>query len=441
MSPADWDRLQYYSRKVKFFEAFYDDDPVVDPSTYFRIAQLRSSVLFPSLRHLKYSLDDNSISRSYIFLFLSPLLDSLELCNIGGFENTIVAPFLVTLASESQMLSQLVLQSGQISVDILEKSVVHFTHLRSLKLLDAVFMGDFVLLEVLGALPSLANLTLKATDPASHPAHAPENSNSPWQSGAPKYFEALESLCVTGSIFLIQHLLGFIDSPCIKSLEIYPVFYLRKQDPDDLSTPSMTTSMKIVASKWSQSLKSLVIDSSTTTSNSDPLLAQRCAMLKSLILTAFNEMQTFHLKGWWIKNLNDDVRCLVMSWPKLKSLRVLPLTGNRRRPETFISFSTLRIIAENCPELRYLHIQLDISIVPPFDTSSKSLHHNLEVLTVGKALTDRTSLKCQIQVTRHLDSIFPYLKSIEVQPKGDVTWSGIRDLVHLCQDVSLRRVK
>ena len=429
MSQADWDRLQYYSRKVKFFEAICDDDPALDPSTYFRIAQLQSSALFPSLRHLKYSLDDNSISRSHIFLFLSPLLDSLELCNIGGFENTIVAPFLATLASESQMLSRFVLQSGQMSVDILKKSVVHFTHLRSLKILDAVLMSDFVLWEVLGALPSLENLTLKAIDPASHPAHGPENLNSQSVSRAPKYFEALESLCVTGSFFLIQQLLGFIDSPCIKSLEIYPIFSPHEHDPDNLSTPSMI----IVASKWPQSLKSLVIDSSSSEST------QRYATLNCLMsLTALHEMQTFHLKGWWMKNLNNDMSRLAMSWPKLRSLRVLP--HNHWEPETFISFSTLRIIAENCPELRYLHIQLDISITPPFDTSSKNLNHNLEVLTVGKALSNRASLKCQIQVTQHLDSIFPYLKSIEVQPK-DVTWSGIRDLVHLCQEVSLRRVK
>ena len=47
----------------------------------------------------------------------------------------------------------------------------------------------------------------------------------------------------------------------------------------------------------------------------------------------------------------------------------------------------------------------------------------------------QTSLECQIQETRHLNLIFPYLKSIEMANwHGDKIWLGIRDLVRLCQD-------
>ena len=73
-------------------------------------------------------------------------------------------------------------------------------------------------------------------------------------------------------------------------------------------------------------------------------------------------MQTFHLKGWRMENMDDDVRCLVKSWPKLRTL-TLPLD------QTFISLSTLRIIAKKCPELRYLRIPLDTSTIPPIEKS------------------------------------------------------------------------
>ena len=66
-------------------------------------------------------------------------------------------------------------------------------------------------------------------------------------------------------------------------------------------------------------------------------------------------MQTFHVKDWSMENVDDDVRRL----PKLRTLR-LP------HKQTFISLSTLRIIAENCPELRYLDIRLDTSTIPSF---------------------------------------------------------------------------
>ena len=255
MSQADWDRLQYYSRKVKSFISLADDPRAeVHPLTYIRIAQLQSSALFPSLRHLRYELEDRSIPP--IFFFLSPFLDSLELIDFMGFENTTVEPFLATLSS--QTLSEIVLNNGRMSADILKSSIVRFKHLRSLELSDAVFMSDFTLLEVLGTLPSLENLSLCAFDPETHPANAPENSNS--QSGGRKYFEALERVSVWGSFFLVQHLLGFIDSPCLKSINVSPVIdHNSNHGPEDLLTPSIT----IIASKWSQSLKHLVIDSSS----------------------------------------------------------------------------------------------------------------------------------------------------------------------------------
>ena len=396
------------------------DDPwaEVHPLTYIRIAQLQSSAFFPSLRHLRYALEDRSIPP--IFFFLSPFLDSLELFDIMDFEDTIVEPFLATLSS--QTLSWIVLRDGGLSTDILKKIFVHSKQLRSLELSNAVFMSDFTLLEVLGTLPSLENLTLKAVDPETHPANAPENSNS--QSGGRKYFEALETVSIMG-FSLIQHLLGFIDSPCLKSIIVSPVIdQLRNNhepEPEDLLTPSMT----IITSKWSQSLKNLDIDSS---------FAHRYAPSKCVMLLAdFHEIQTFHLMNWRTVNMDDDVRRLVTSWPNLRTLR-LPLI------ETFISLSTLRIIAESCPELRCLEIRLDISTIPPFDTSSKSLRHNLEVLTVRRVQPSQTMLECQTQAARYLDSIFPYLKSTKVRPENpnDVVWSGILDLVKLCQDI--RRV-
>ena len=369
MSQEDWDRLQYYSRKVKAFRVAYDYDPQVHPSTYVRIAQLQPSGLFPSLRRLSYYLTD--ISVSYIYLFLSPLLDSLEFRCIYRFEDIVVGPFLATLSSTPQMPRRIVISYGRMPVDVLKKSIVNFKQLRSLELLVAVSFRDFSLWEVLGTLPSLENLTLEDTyyASASHPRHAPENSSS--QSTGLRHFDALESLHVAGSVFLIQHLLGFIDSPCLKSIEVSVIRW-----PEDLLTPFMT----IVSSKWSQSLKNLAI---------------------SLISIA-------------------DLNGITLRDPTL----------SRPPSQVYISIPTLRIIAENYPELRCLVIQLDVSTIPPFDDIySKSLRHNLDVLKIldvrGPDTTPQSMLEYQIDVARHLDLIFPYLKAIEVQ---DENWFGICNL-------------
>ena len=414
--------MQYYSRKINVFVVTDNDydDSLIHPSTYLRIAQLQSSALFPSLRHLIYRLEDSSVS--HIFLFLSPLLDSISLINIRGFENTVVRPFLAALSSPT--LRRIVLSSGQMSVDTFKTSILHFKQLRSLELSDAVFMNDFGLWKVLGTLPYLANLTLDI-DPTCHPAHD-ENSNS--QSGDPKYFDALETLSFTGSFFLIQHFLGFIDSPYLESLSLYPVIdHLHENEPEDFLTPSMT----IVASKWSQSLKKLII-ASTQIQNS--ITHQNSKLLT--LLSGLHEIQSFSLLGWRMENYSDAVKRLAMSWPKLRYLGKDPFNQN------FISLSALRIIAENCPDLRRLHIQLDTSTIPPFDDiSTKIVHHNLEVLIVkglgdlgdhqSDAITE-TILESQIRVARHLDLIFPYLKTLRVEKVRD---EGIVNLVKLCQAV------
>ena len=407
MSEDDWDRLQYYSQKVKFFKATDTDlDRQVHPSTYFRIAQLQSSALFPSLRHLHYNLSHASISDSHIFFFQSPLLDSLEFVNIKGFENTIVGPFLASLSS--QVLSRIVLRSGQLPMDILKNSIAHFEQLRSLELSDAVLISDCSLWVDLGTLPCLESFTFVASDPASYPVHPPES-----QSGDPNYFDALENLCVTSSFPFIQDLLGFIDSPCLKSIKVYPNIY---RNHDELNEDPFTPSMTIIASKWSQSLTDLVIGTRRI-SHRSPI--SKCLML----LTDFYNMQTFCLIGWKLENADDDVRRLVTSWPKLTTLNL-----NR----TAISLPTLRIIAENCPDLRSLEIPLNAATIPPFDASIVRLSHNLEFLVVGAVRGSKSGPDLRIQVTRHLDLIFPYLKSIKVE---DENWVEIEGLIKLCQDV------
>jgi hypothetical protein len=149
-------------------------------------------------------------------------------------------------------------------------------------------MSDFSLWEVLATLPSLDNLTLEATHPESYPARAPENSNR--RSGGPQYFDALRSLCVTGSFFFIQHLLNFIDSPCLNLIKIYliikniNVFNGNDHGPDNLFAPSLA----IVASKWSQSLKILHINTSSIGTG------HRYPIPKSLgLLKDFPEMSAF----------------------------------------------------------------------------------------------------------------------------------------------------
>ena len=275
------------------------------------------------------------------------------------------------------MVRRIVLNTtGQMSVDAVKNYFIHFKQLRSLELSGAVFMTNSSLFEVLGTLPFLENLTLVTSNPPSpSPTHVPENLNS--QSGGHRYFEALESLHVTGTFFFIRHLLGFISSSYLKSIEVHPIINQVRDEvePEELFTLFMT----IVASKWSQSLKNFVISSSS-------IDTKRYSFSKLVIfLKDLQNMEIFRM-DWRMKNW-DDLKCLLRLWPKLRALNL---------NQTFFTLSSLGLIVENCPQLRRLHIQLSTSTIPPFP--SKSLCHNLEVLTVpvGEGpQSSQTTMECR----------------------------------------------
>lgn len=134
-------------------------------------------------------------------------------------------------------------------------------------------------------------------------------------------------------------------------------------------------------------------------------------------------MEEFQLIGWKMEDKADLGR-LVLSWPKLETLKL-----NR----TFTFLSTLRIIAENCPDLTVLEIPLNASTIPSFDDDSiQRLDHDLQFLTVGTVHPSQTTLELQIKVSRHLDLIFPNLEYLNVE---DENWAQVEDLYRLCQDV------
>ncbi|KAF8801973.1 hypothetical protein BYT27DRAFT_7261409 [Phlegmacium glaucopus] len=142
--------------------------------------------------------------------------------------------------------------------------------------------------------------------------------------------------------------------------------------------------------------------------------------------------------------MNDELLVwhLVQSWPNLTTL-ILPVD------HVSISLLTLGIIAENCPELRYLQIQLDASTIPPFNNpasavlcknTNAALCHKLGVLSVAHdPYTARKLQGRQVRhsVARYLDSMFP-LVSIEMLDESNPaikTWSEVYELMRLFQDV------
>ena len=156
--------------------------------------------------------------------------------------------------------------------------------------------------------------------------------------GTQVFYSSRKSICYRPLLFHPKsprfHGLSMLKISHRRSIQLSIMIVIMNMNSKDLFIPSMM----VVASKWSQSLKNLVI-CSILCGIRWPFRHHNAISKCLILLTDLYKIQIFHLIGWRIENMDNDVRCLVKSWPKLRTLKMLPFN------ETFISLSTLRIIA------------------------------------------------------------------------------------------------
>ncbi|KAF8994410.1 hypothetical protein BDQ17DRAFT_1366989 [Cyathus striatus] len=145
--PHDWDRFDWYARRVRVF-CYTRDLAAIDIAmhVYFRVAQLRNSPLLPELQYLLCpSLSQSDILIPAICLFLSPSLQSIQFGEITSIEDKLGAE-----------LENVILKGER---DALSKDSLSFlTRFRHLKKLELCGMGRSLYPELLQGLGTLAYL-------------------------------------------------------------------------------------------------------------------------------------------------------------------------------------------------------------------------------------------------------------------------------------------
>ena len=166
MTPEDWARFDWYARRIRRFCYTRDPDHLdIAMHVYFRLAQLRSNPLLPSLLRILHcpSTSQNDFLISGICLFLSPSIQTIQFEHISSVEDKLCGTVLHTLASDGAQVEKIILRGKGLSKDTLWMA----TRFEHLNLLELTGMGESLSLEILekiGSLPWLADLAIDFTD-------------------------------------------------------------------------------------------------------------------------------------------------------------------------------------------------------------------------------------------------------------------------------------
>ncbi|TFK22435.1 hypothetical protein FA15DRAFT_671560 [Coprinopsis marcescibilis] len=341
ISPEEWARFDWYARRVKRF--CYSRDPNrldIAMHVYFRIAQLRSTPLLPSLRHLHCPwISQSDFLISGVFLFLSPSLQSLEFCKITSIEDKLIGTFLHTLHADGADLESIVLRGENLTDGMLDL-VLPFSNLRTLEIDGMGPAIELAWLQELGRKPKLEELALDFTNSNIEPLTEDIG------------FPNLKSLMITASIPFTRAFLPHITSTSLETLVA-----VSSQDTASQRTGFITDSVD----RWGSCLQSFglvhIIHGENLTISDELDLLTAIAPLLPL-----RNLREFRLEGYILNLTDENVVQLAMAWPRITKLLLPYVSGDRTRP-TLNSLVNLRDL---CPQLKHVRIPIDITDIPPF---------------------------------------------------------------------------
>ena len=409
VTPEDWVRFDWYARRIRNFCYTRDPDNLdIAMHVYFRIAQLRSTPLLPSLRNLHCpSTSQNDFLICGICLFLSPSLQSLQFENISTVEDKLCGTVFHTLASDGAQIEKIVLRGKGLSKDTLCMAV-RFEHLNSLELSGMGEAINFEIVERIGSLPWMVNLAIDFTDSRME-ALAQDIG-----------LKKLNSLMITASVPFIQALLSHIATTQLETfVAVLP------SNPTDDKKEFLT---KIV-DRWKDTLRHVALVHHQPAEF--PVEHLDIDTIAPLIL--LRKLTYLRLEGYAMELTDDNISDMTVAWPEMDTLLLPFVNAIHPRP----TIASLRTIAYRCPNLRYLTIPLNTLDLAPFISTGvpHTPVHELHTLTIANA-DDPLDPRDLLHAARHIDYLFPKLKILSSYEGHDADrWVQMHDIIQMCQAV------
>ncbi|KAG6871537.1 hypothetical protein C0995_003473 [Termitomyces sp. Mi166 len=396
VTEQDWERFDSYAKRIRFL-VFYDFG-TIHPSVFLRLIQLKKfSPLLPNVQII------NSMpGGSGLLSVLSTNL--LELCIVPDNQDKVfptVWACLKALPETSPNLQKLLVQTSLSQASL--NAIPRMTNIQNLSLIDPGIhdLSFFYSLSTLEHLESLAISGFKEPTSIVIPL------TGTWTD---RPFPALRKLEITSVASKIPILLRiFKHSHPLQQLEL-------RQSSRNLSAGSdLSTSwpqvIRDISSKF-YSLKSLTMIGPTSNDPSLPLFNVFEPLLD------MHQFELVHLDFPCLLFSNADLQKVASAWPGLTTFR---MAGSQGTPNATIE--ALEAFAVGCPKLQGLSLPFDACQLPSTDDHLPISFSKLKTLDAQNSPIDR-----KLSVARHLDRIFPNLKTIQSTVHESI-WSEVGELL------------
>ncbi|KAJ7604232.1 hypothetical protein FB45DRAFT_1083102 [Roridomyces roridus] len=352
--PTDWDRVLFYSQRVKSFSFDMDADLRYHFSPTSVLDILRMSfpgpVLFPNLRRLEWSSISRPGTMHHIRLFLAPRLQELQLHTLHSPAELSLLP---TIATQCPGLMEVDIDASPSlmkSVQNLYTFVIGLDQLRSL----SVPRIDSSVLEHICRLPTLTSLNLTNHIPVTLPAIASDDLLFPTLHTLSMRVRSPHEILPIISLLIRAPLLGLkIDVPMWKDTAI--------------SFAALCKALGAHCTRAHSTLQSLSLRNPGVrlSGNVDPTLVVQNFHLRPLFL--FTELTEVSLYPHFGFDLDDSmIDELARAWHRVKTL----VLGQSRKVASGqasgsrITLAGLLSFAEHCPHLSFLELSFNASVVP-----------------------------------------------------------------------------
>lgn len=429
MSKHDWARLDAYSRRVRTVNYTSSSDPHsgLSTRTLLVLSQLCPAPLLPSLRALHCTAlqhwDDGAL------LTIGPNLREVDI-EYHSTKDGCSELLLTTLAAKSPALTRLALRTGFGTT-----ALPYLTQFVALHALDVMDIGELATREVqlhLSGLPSLVELAVALPSTATALlAHPQSHSLPPYRLQLPirtpsalrshsggtgtstpvtTQFPALRRLTVSGDLLLISSLLAQMSTQHMERLIV--IITAASGAAENYVWTAFLTDIN---RKWASSLRRLAVTTHSPLTQHTPVPSTH---VTGEPLTSFLPMPS--------------------TWRNITAIHLPPPSSAQGSGHRFSVCAGLRFFADECPKLLDLRLAVSTTGLLPTEPAPApvSPEHGLATLVV---FSSPVTLGDTAVVARHLDSLFPNLKTVRAvpgYPAADVeNWKHVESLVSMCQRV------
>lgn len=378
---------------------------------YFRLAQLRTTPILPSLRHLYCpSIRQNDFLISGICLFLSPSLQVLELENISNVEDKLCGTILHTLKSDGAPMQKIVLRGQGLSKDTVTLAI-KFDHLRALELHGMGEALNMEILERIGSMSSLVELSLDFTESTIPPLDKDIG------------LKDLKKLTITAPTPFMQTFLPHIGTTTLEAF----IAEAPSNPPVDKKE-----FLAYVVTRWRDTLRRIDLIHQYLGADAENIAEELNITVLSPLLP-LKKLTHFRLEGYTLELRDENVADLAIAWPNIVTLMLPFISSVRPRP----TITSLRTLAQRCPKLRKLRLPLDTMDLVSFTSTGipHSPPHDLHTLTIASA-DEPWELRDLLHLGRHIDYFFPRLRWVYSYEGHDADrWTQLHETIQMYQTV------